>query len=92
MNFFECQNCGTSVSINAPGTKNRNHCPVCLFSLHIDEVIGDRKSKCRGLMKPIGKILKKDGEEVLIHKCLKCGFERKNRVAGDDSIELVESC
>ncbi len=38
----------------------------------------------------MGKIYKKDGEEVLVHECVKCGFIRKNRIAGDDSWELVE--
>jgi len=38
---------------------------------------------------PIGKVYKKDGEEVLVHECKKCGFIRKNRIAGDDNWELV---
>jgi hypothetical protein len=76
--------------LSAPGTKNRNHCPHCLFSLHVDNETGDRMSDCRGLMAPVGRLLKKDGEEVLIHKCLVCGEIRKNRIAGDDSISLVE--
>jgi RNase P subunit RPR2 len=42
-------------------------------------------------MEPVGKMLKTGGEEVLVHKCLKCGFERRNRVAGDDSIEKVDN-
>ncbi len=33
---------------------------------------------------------KKDGEEVLVHKCLSCGQVRKNRIAGDDSFEQVD--
>jgi predicted Zn-ribbon and HTH transcriptional regulator len=41
-------------------------------------------------MEPIGKYFKKDGEEVLVHKCRSCGFVRANRVAGDDSFLLVE--
>lgn len=41
-------------------------------------------------MEPVGKMFKPDGEEVLIHKCVKCGLVRKNRVAGDDSVSLVE--
>ncbi len=40
-------------------------------------------------MEPIGKIYKEDGEEVLVHKCLKCGQIRKNRIAGDDSVKGV---
>ena len=90
MNSFICSNCGKKIRLNAPGTKNRNHCPFCLFSVHLDSSIGDRKSRCKGLMPPIGKYLKKDGEEVLVHKCAKCGLLRANRVAGDDSFEQVE--
>jgi len=42
-------------------------------------------------MEPIGKMIKKDGEEVLVHKCTSCSEIRKNRVAGDDSIEVVDN-
>ena len=84
---FTCQNCSKKISNLAWGTKNRNHCPFCLYSLHADNVVGDRLSNCGGLMRPIGKVFKKDGEEVLVHKCVKCGEIRKNRVAGDDSLE-----
>lgn len=88
---FKCQNCGEFVTYSAPGTKNRNHCPYCLYSLHVDNEIGDRKGVCKGLMEPIGKILKRDGEEVIIHKCVKCALVRKNRIAGDDDFALVEN-
>lgn len=88
--MFDCANCGKKVSLKAPGTHNRNHCPFCLYSLHVDVEPGDRKSSCDGLMAPIGKKIRTSGEEVLVHKCQKCGFERWNRVAGDDSIEMVD--
>lgn len=88
---FICRKCGKAVTYSAPGTHNRNHCPFCLYSLHVDNIIGDRGSNCGGLMGPIGKLLKDNGEEVLVHKCLNCGEVRKNRVAGDDSIELVNN-
>ena len=87
--IFICKNCGNVVILKALGTKNRNHCPFCLYSLHVDTDIGDRKSKCGGLMRPIAKINKDDGEEVLVHKCDKCNLIRKNRIAGDDSFKLV---
>ena len=41
-------------------------------------------------MEPVGKYFKKDGEEVVVHRCRTCGFVRANRIAGDDSFELVE--
>ncbi len=89
-NSFTCKNCKKEVEYIAWGTKNRNHCPFCLFSLHVDDRIGDRSASCKGLMLPIGKVLKKDGEEVIVHKCIKCGMVRKNRVAGDDDFKMVE--
>ncbi len=88
---FICSHCNLKISLQAPGTKNRNHCPFCLYSLHVDDQVGDRKAKCKGDMKPIGKVFKPDGEEVIVHECVKCGFQRKNRIAGDDSLELVEN-
>lgn len=67
------------------GGRNRNHCPYCLYSLHVDEETpGDRLSDCAGLMPPIGLETRRTGEFVLIHKCEKCGKISKNRIAGDD--------
>jgi DNA-directed RNA polymerase subunit RPC12/RpoP len=86
---FTCRHCGKEVDLDAPGTKNRNHCPFCLFSVHVDEQVGDRKSQCQGLMEPIGKFLRPNGEEVIIHKCTECGKLSNNRIAGDDNFELV---
>lgn len=61
---YICKNCKKEVSYKAPGTKNRNHCPYCLYSVHVDNSIGDRKSKCWGLMVPTGKMFKNDAEVV----------------------------
>ncbi len=88
---FTCINCKKTVSSTAPGTKNRNHCPFCLASRHVDIEIGDRQSMCKGVMPAVAKMLKPDGEEVLVHKCSTCGIIRKNRVAGDDDFSAVES-
>jgi len=41
-------------------------------------------------MLPIGKFYKEDGEEMVVHKCVKCGFVRWNRIAGDDSAQVLE--
>ena len=88
---FICENCGKKVEPLKYGGSYRNHCPFCLWSKHVDrETPGDRLSKCQGLMKPIGVFTRRTGEYVLIHKCLKCGFERYNRIAGDDNFELVK--
>jgi hypothetical protein len=68
------------------GGWNRNHCPACLYSRHVDaKTPGDRASDCNALMAPVGVFTRPKGEEVIVHQCLGCGFERYNRVAADDS-------
>jgi len=81
---FVCENCGTKVS----GNGYTNHCPNCLYSKHVDINPGDRMSECGGLMKPI-EILQKNGEFIILHKCEKCGFERKNKVSDKDNINTI---
>ena len=82
------------------GTANRNHCPKCLWSKHLDqEEPGDRRSECLGLMEPIGLTFKKEGvdkygkerrgEIMLVHQCEKCGKVSINRLAGDDEAKRV---
>ena len=83
---FICENCGFEVE----GNGYTNHCPKCFYSKHVDVNPGDRACNCGGLMKPIA-ILQKDGKFVLLHKCLKCGFERKNKLSdGDDMDKFFE--
>lgn len=81
---FKCENCGFEVK----GSGYTNHCPACLYSKHVDIFPGDRLNECKGLMKPIG-VDKKDGEYILIHKCIKCGVEKRNKVSKDDSFEEI---
>ncbi len=86
---FTCRKCRAKVDKH-PGTSCRNHCPICLYSLHVDlEVPGDRANDCEGLMKPIGfENNKKKGMRIQ-HQCQKCGFKGWNRIAEDDSFELL---
>ena len=72
------------MSTQAIGTQHRNHCPWCLWSLHVDEEPGDRASGCRALMEPVGVWVKRSGEWSIIHRCTACGELRANRIAGDD--------
>ena len=86
---FRCKHCRAEVPGTAIGTRQRNHCPICLYSLHVDESIGDRKSNCLGSMKPTGLTTKKDGEIMIVHKCEKCGKISNNRIAGDDNTDTI---
>ncbi|MEM1184594.1 MAG: RNHCP domain-containing protein [Planctomycetota bacterium] len=81
---FTCGNCGWTVSGEAWGTKQRNHCPSCLWSRHVDESIGDRRSACNQFMEPIALSAHESGEWSIVHRCTGCGQLRANRVAGDD--------
>ena len=98
---FKCEKCGEEVTTEGNfGTANRNHCPKCLWSKHLDEKeSGDRASKCQGLMEPIGLTFKKEGidkygkerqgEIMLVHECQICEKVVINRLAGDDEAKKV---
>lgn len=89
---FICKNCENEVLPLTNGSY-RNHCPYCLYSLHLDKNPGDRLSDCHGLMKPEGIIYhSKKGYQVR-HKCISCGFERVNKIAENtvvpDNFDLI---
>lgn len=98
---FKCANCHAHVSSMQmlSGVNNRNHCPYCLWSCHLDLYsAGDRLSACRAKMKPIGLTMKKSrnkyqlsprGELMLIHECVECKCLSINRIAADDDPETV---
>ncbi len=81
---FECQNCGREVL----GDGFTNHCPDCLYSKHVDINPGDRLSKCGGLMEPVN-VIKNGREYSLIHKCIKCGYEKTNKCQKEDNFDTV---
>ena len=83
---FICLNCGSKVSkLNYTA---RDHCPYCLYSLHIDILPGDRKNNCLGLFKPIG-IEKYRDTYKIIYQCQKCHQFHKNIMANDDNMNLI---
>jgi hypothetical protein len=92
---FRCIHCHHIVS-NAhlfSGVNNRNHCPYCLWSRHLDlYAAGDRLSACKASMQPVALTTKRSrnkygqgrGELMLAHLCTDCGDVSINRVAADD--------
>jgi len=87
---FQCGHCGVAVSLDAPGTSHRNHCPSCLWSRHLDRNIpGDRKAGCPGGMEPIAVTVRGEYRWMLIHRCTHCGRLRMNRTAADDNMLLL---
>ena len=85
MDPFTCKVCGWPVVPAGAGSSHRNHCPNCLYSLHLDREPGDRASDCHGRMEPIGVWVRKNGEWAIIHRCLRCGKIGSNRIAADDN-------
>jgi len=83
-NSFICVHCGSTVTPPESGSRQRNHCPKCLWSVHVDLRIGDRRSGCRAPMEPVGIWTKENGEWSVIHRCTGCGFLRANRISADD--------
>lgn len=100
---FRCAHCGGWVSSLSllSGVQNRNHCPYCLWSCHLDLLAaGDRLSACKAPMRPIGLTLKRNrnkyqagpgGELMLIHECEDCRALSINRIAADDDLETILS-
>lgn len=82
---FVCIGCGAKVPLEAVGTTQRNHCPACLWSRHLDLIPGDRAAACGGAMEPISVWVRKGGEWAILHRCGSCGVIHANRVAGDDN-------
>ncbi|MCA9859303.1 MAG: RNHCP domain-containing protein [Thermomicrobiales bacterium] len=81
---FKCGHCKTFVGPPISGGRHRNHCPLCLYSKHVDCTPGDRRNECRSLMKPVGTAFRRNGEQVIVHECLGCGDVRYCRAAADD--------
>jgi hypothetical protein len=87
---FKCGHCKQFIGAPVMGGRQRNHCPNCLYSKHVDHTRpGDRRSTCHSLMEPIGIVIRRN-EDVLIHRCLGCGKEDPNRIAADDNPVLLE--
>ena len=82
---FTCKVCGRLVVPQGAGSEHRNHCPICLCSLHVDEEPGDRASDCGGIMEPVAVWVRNHGEWAIIHRCKRCGKLSSNRCAADDN-------
>ena len=83
---FLCQKCHHHVTkLNYSA---RDHCPKCLYSIHVDILPGDRKNNCHGLLQPIG-IEKYRDTYKIIYQCEKCHQIHKNIMANDDNMDLI---
>lgn len=83
---FKCINCGENVlKLNYTA---RDHCPKCLYSIHVDINPGDRMNSCKGILIPFSIEKYKDTYKI-IYKCSKCGKVHKNIMANDDNMDQI---
>ena len=84
---FICVNCGAEVP--PLGYTSRDHCNVCLFSVHVDVFPGDREADCGGRLRPVGTSPHPRKGFEIAYKCEKCGREKKNMAARDDDMKKL---
>lgn len=89
---FICAHCGREVL--PLGYTSRNHCPFCLYSLHVDINPGDRANECGGPLRPVRAEPHPKRGYVIIHRCEKCGGTSRCRAAHEakiqpDDIDLI---
>ena len=82
---FVCAHCGKRVE--PLGYTSRNHCPFCLWSVHVDVNPGDRANPCGGLMEPIAAEPDARRGYIIVHRCEKCGAVRRNRAAHEAPVQ-----
>ena len=68
---FTCLHCEQEVP--PLGYTSRNHCPFCLWSLHVDVLPGDRANPCGGLLRPVKTEPDPKKGFVIVHRCERCG-------------------
>lgn len=91
---FICAHCGKEVL--PLGYTSRNHCPFCLYSLHVDIHPGDRANSCGGALRPIRVEPDPRRGYIIVHRCERCGAICRCRAAHEakiqpDSIDLIIS-
>jgi DNA-directed RNA polymerase subunit RPC12/RpoP len=83
---FICFNCGAEVK----GSGYTDHCPSCLWSLHVDNNPGDRASKCKGAMRPVGVVYDRTWYTI-DYVCTKCGARKRFKASEADSRQALTS-
>ncbi|MFE7132213.1 RNHCP domain-containing protein [Streptomyces sp. NPDC057638] len=84
-NTFTCVRCGLTVTAVDPDGNPRHHCPSCLHSQHVQDHVDGGASDCRSRMTPISIAVLRDGDWMLIHRCVRCGELTSSPVAPDDN-------
>ena len=84
-NGFICAHCGKEVL--PLGYTSRNHCPFCLWSLHVDINPGDRACECRAPMEPVKVVTDPKKGYIILHRCTKCHEIHRNKAAHEAKVQ-----
>ncbi len=79
---FTCAHCSKEVV----GTGYTNHCPLCLWSKHVDVNPGDRAEMCGGMMEPVSGE-NESNKQMITQQCTTCGFRRRATLRPEDSFD-----
>ena len=80
---FVCDHCGRQVR----GNGYTDHCPHCLWSVHVDNSPGDLANPCRGPLEPVQ--VEFGQPSKVYYECCNCGARRKVHAAHNDSFEVM---
>ena len=83
---FVCIHCKRDVPIG--GVKIRDHCPFCLWGMHLDNVPGDRSAQCDGRMKPMS-LESISGKTWIHYKCTSCAHQFRVCAHPDDQLDVL---
>jgi hypothetical protein len=81
---FSCANCNFAVPKSSQTC--RDHCPKCLYSLHVDKNPGDRLAHCGGILKPYAWSQHKKKGYVIHYICQKCSTKKVNKFLQHDDL------
>ncbi|MYW02789.1 RNHCP domain-containing protein [Streptomyces sp. SID3343] len=82
---FDCVRCGLTVTTVDPAGDRRDHCPACLHSRHVVDHVEGGPSECAARMSPISIAVLRNGDWMIVHRCIRCDELTSNPIAPDDN-------
>lgn len=85
---FVCLQCNENVPLGS--IMIRDHCPYCLFGVHLDNIPGDRAANCGGLMIPF-EMEVRSSQAWLLYRCTLCKQNFRVRTHPDDDLSVFKN-
>ncbi len=81
---FTCMHCGAVIK----GGGYTDHCPRCLFSMHVDVHPGDRACDCHGMMEPVS-VEQTSGSFKINYRCARCRHTHRVNAHENDGVDAL---